>query len=95
MGPRQSSSVHLSSRDLSLAGLGNASGGVRMRKLVVDWIACDGHALCALAAPELIDLDDWGYPIVHAIPDDNASLLLARAAVEACPVMALRIEKSK
>ena len=87
--------MHVGSRDLSLAILGDACAGVSVRKLVVDWIACDGHALCALAAPELIDLDDWGYPIVHAIPDDNASLLLARAAVEACPVMALRIEKSK
>jgi ferredoxin len=87
--------MHFGSSDLSLAGFGNACGGASMRKLVVDWIACDGHALCALAAPELSDLDDWGYPIVHAIPDDNASLLLARAAVEACPVMALRIEKSQ
>jgi len=87
--------VHRCSSYLPVASSGHTRGGVGMRKLVVDWIACDGHALCALAAPELIDLDDWGYPIVHAIPDDNASLLLARAAVEACPVMALRIEKSK
>jgi len=62
-------------------------------RLVVDWVACDGHGLCALAAPELIDLDDWGYPILVPIPDDKRSQALARSAVEACPVMALRLEK--
>ena len=67
------------------------SGGL-MTKLVVDWIACDGHGLCAMAAPELIDLDDWGYPVVHAIPDDQRLLNLARSAIEACPVMALRMD---
>jgi len=66
-----------------------------MSRLVVDWVACDGHGLCAQAAPELIDLDDWGYPILHKVPDDKSSLILARAAVEACPVMALRLEQER
>ena len=34
--------------------------GARLR---VDPIACDGRGLCAEALPELITLDDWGFPI--------------------------------
>jgi len=66
-----------------------------MSRLVVDWVACDGHGLCAQAAPELIDLDDWGYPMVHEVPGDRRLRDVARAAVEACPVLALRLESDK
>ena len=40
-------------------------------ELVVDRIACDGFGMCAELLPELIELDDWGYPIVAAggVPD--------------------------
>ena len=33
-------------------------------KLKVDMIACDGRGLCAEVLPELIALDDWGFPII-------------------------------
>jgi NADH:ubiquinone oxidoreductase subunit F (NADH-binding) len=33
-------------------------------RLRVDPIACDGRGLCAEILPELITLDDWGYPII-------------------------------
>ena len=38
--------------------------------LRVDRIACDGYGMCAELLPELIELDDWGYPIVRvgAVP---------------------------
>ena len=32
--------------------------------LQIDRIRCDGHGLCAELLPELISLDDWGYPII-------------------------------
>ncbi|HAM24332.1 MAG TPA: ferredoxin [Actinobacteria bacterium] len=64
-----------------------------MKKIVVDWVACDGHGLCAQMAPELIDLDDWGFPIITHQPEDQRSNLLAQSAVEACPVLALRLER--
>ena len=59
--------------------------------LVVDRIACDGFGMCAELLPELIDLDDWGYPIVRdgGVPD--ALLDHARRAVAVCPVLALRL----
>jgi ferredoxin len=60
-------------------------------RLQVERIRCDGAGLCAELLPELISLDDWGYPILA--PDAVPGTLrpLARQAVEACPVLALRL----
>ncbi len=66
---------------------------VRLR-VRVDPIVCDGHGLCAELLPERISLDDWGYPIVDGTPIDRRLLPHARRAVEACPVLALRLEKA-
>jgi ferredoxin len=65
------------------------SAGVRLR---VNAIACDGRGLCAGLLPELIKLDDWGYPIIRpgAVPGDL--LADARETVRACPKLALRLE---
>jgi ferredoxin len=62
-------------------------------ELVVDRIACDGFGMCAELLPELIELDDWGYPIVRAggVPDEL--LEHARRAVAVCPVLALRLAR--
>jgi ferredoxin len=60
-------------------------------EIAIDRIRCDGRGLCAELLPELITLDDWGYPIIAAggVPDH----LLAHAnnAVTACPVLALAL----
>ena len=58
-------------------------------RLRVNPIMCEAHGLCAELLPELIRLDDWGYPIVDEamVPDDL--LGLARRAVDACPTLAL------
>jgi ferredoxin len=61
------------------------------RRLEVDMIACDGRGLCAELLPELIHLDDWGYPIIDKQPFDRRLLPLVKRAVTACPVLALRI----
>ena len=63
------------------------------KKLVVDWIACDGHGVCAELLPEVIRLDDWGYPIVEGeVP--KPLLRHARRAVQACPKLALRLDEA-
>jgi len=60
-------------------------------QLQVDRIRCDGHGLCAELLPEVIALDDWGYPIVKAGTLAPALLEHARKAVAACPVLALTL----
>jgi len=60
--------------------------------LRVDRIRCDGHGLCAELLPEMITLDDWGYPIVDPRPVPAHLLEHARRACVACPLLALRVE---
>jgi ferredoxin len=61
-------------------------------KLVLDQTACQGYGLCQQAAPDLLDLDDWGYAgllgdgAVSGLQQDRA-----REAVAACPVAALKV----
>ncbi len=62
-------------------------------QLVVDPIACDAHGTCAELLPELIVLDEWGYPIVDARPVPAHLEGHARRAVAACPVLALRLRR--
>jgi ferredoxin len=63
--------------------------------ITVDRIKCDGHGLCAEILPELIRLDDWGYPIVANGPIPAQLLPLAQRAMESCPVLALAIRRSE
>ncbi len=58
----------------------------------VDRIRCDGHGLCAGVIPELITLDEWGYPIVGPGPVPEQLVPHARRAVAACPLLALRLQ---
>ena len=63
------------------------------QRLAVDRIACAGHGACAELLPELIELDEWGYPIVAAGPVPHVLLPHARRAVTACPALALRLRE--
>jgi ferredoxin len=65
------------------------------RRLVVDWIRCDAHGICAELLPEWVRLDDWGYPIVDGGPIPPELEAHARRAVTACPTLALRLEKKR
>lgn len=63
--------------------------GVRLR---VNDIRCEGRGLCAELLPELITLDDWGYPIISANRVPGHLLADTRVTVRACPMLALRLE---
>ena len=63
---------------------------VRVR---VNPITCEAHGLCAELLPELIRLDDWGYPIVDESEVPRDLIGLARRAVDACPTLALLLEE--
>jgi len=64
-------------------------------RLRVDPTLCEGYGYCAEIVPELITVDDWGYPIVsrREIESDDV-MKLARRAVATCPRLALLIEES-
>ncbi|MEU5690456.1 ferredoxin [Actinosynnema sp. NPDC020468] len=62
-------------------------------KLGVDPVACRGNGSCADLLAELIDLDEWGYPLLS--PDDVPAHLVreAKGAVSACPALALKLRR--
>jgi ferredoxin len=61
-------------------------------RITIDPVRCRGHGMCALLAPDHVDLDPWGYPVVT-----DASLVSrrdrarARRAERACPQRALHV----
>jgi len=63
------------------------------RRLRVNPILCDGAGFCAEIAPELIALDEWGFPIVDERPLEQGLVLRhARRAASVCPRQALHLE---
>jgi len=62
-------------------------------RIRVDPTRCNGRGLCAEIAPELIQLDDWGFPIITSTPVRGALARHARRAVAACPELALFLEQ--
>ena len=63
--------------------------------LRVNPIQCTGHGVCAELLPELVTLDEWGYPIIDPRPVPLALDRDARRAVAACPTLALRLLRSE
>jgi ferredoxin len=68
----------------------NRAGRLRMR---VNPVACDGHGLCAELLPEVVSLDDWGYPmpVVAEIPTELEAH--AQRAAQQCPTLAIILER--
>ena len=60
-------------------------------KLSVNPIACSGHGMCAELAPELISLDEWGYPVISGQPVPLRLIRDAKRTVTDCPALALRL----
>jgi ferredoxin len=61
-------------------------------RLAVDAAACQAYGLCEGEAPDLVDLDDFGYSAVKGEGDVPAGReQAAQAAVDVCPVKALRL----
>ena len=55
-------------------------------RLTVDRVACTGKGICASLLPEAIELDGWGYPIVHEAQVDRE---MGDIAIRMCPARAL------
>ncbi len=65
------------------------------KRIRVNPVACSGHGACAELLPELIALDDWGYPIVSALPVSGQIERRARRAAAACPALALILTRDE
>jgi ferredoxin len=63
------------------------------KRLRVNPVACSGHGACAELLPELIALDEWGYPIVADQPVPRGLERDARRAVATCPALALVLSR--
>jgi ferredoxin len=63
-------------------------------RLQVDPTACAGHGLCADLLPELIELDEWGYPKLPADTVHDRLLRHARRARGTSLNLALRLVKT-
>jgi len=64
-------------------------------QLKVNPILCDGYGHCAELLPELIELDEWGYPIMPREPVGRRVEPDARRAVKMCPRLALSLEAGR
>jgi ferredoxin len=63
--------------------------------LRINPIMCEAHGLCAELIPELIRLDDCGYPILNQSEVPIELERLARRAADACPTLALILEEHR
>ena len=62
-------------------------------RLEVDWTRCRGHGLCAHIVPELVQLDEQGYPVMLDMPVPPWLEQGARRAADMCPGLALRLTR--
>ena len=62
-------------------------------RIRVNPIECLVHGLCAEILPERIRLDEWGYPIIKDGEVPRELEALARRAADACPTLALLLER--
>ena len=60
----------------------------------VNPIACEAYGYCAELLPELVTLDEWGYPVVNGDPVPPHLVELARHAARECPRRAFLLERA-
>jgi ferredoxin len=68
-------------------------GWVKDLRVTIDPVACDAYGYCAEILPEVIGLDEWGYPIIRDGPLAAELVTLARRAARDCPKRALTIRE--
>jgi ferredoxin len=68
---------------------------MRDLRITVDPVACDAYGYCAEILPEVIGVDEWGYPIIRDGPLATELIPLARRAARDCPKRALTIREKR
>jgi ferredoxin len=62
-------------------------------RIALNPIQCEAHGICAELLPERVRLDEWGYPILDGSPLSHELVAHARRAADACPTLALLLER--
>jgi ferredoxin len=62
-----------------------------MPEIQVNPVACVGHGLCAELLPELVSLDEWGYPVLAGTQVPRGLRRPAGRAARDCPALAFRL----
>jgi ferredoxin len=63
-------------------------------KVSIDTDVCIGAGQCALAAPNVFTQDDDGFSTLLPGLEDGTDDLMAREAVRACPVGAIKVSEA-
>ena len=71
------------------------TGAMRDLRIAIDPVACDAYGYCAEILPEVIGLDEWGYPIIRDGPLHADLVALARRAARDCPKRALTVREKR
>ena len=61
-------------------------------RIVLRPAECDGFGFCSEIVPELITMDEWGFPLVLPGPVPARLGAAARQAVKCCPRRALQLQ---
>lgn len=62
--------------------------------LIIDRDACAGHGLCYGAAPDILDCDDQGDPVLLVDPVPDELIDRAEHVVNICPERALSLRSA-
>jgi ferredoxin len=63
-------------------------------RMTINPAECDGFGYCAEILPELVELDEWGFPVLGNGEVPAGLLGVATRAVHFCPRRALALEES-
>ena len=61
-------------------------------KLVVDFSLCDSNATCVAVAPDIFEIDENKFLVVHEDKVDESQRDVLQHAAMVCPKMAIRLE---
>ena len=61
-------------------------------KIRVDHDKCQGHAMCFAVAPDLFELDDFGYSSIDVVEVPAGREVDAQRGMAACPEGAISLE---
>ncbi len=81
--------------EVSMSMTRNRAVSPPVARLHIDWTLCDGRGLCTELLPELLERDDWGYPLARTREREPGipQYLMghAKEAVTHCPLLALTV----